>query len=88
LVIVLHTSVEALEGNIKTRGRVYEQPIQTTYLEKLNKAYLQFFSEEKEYMVLNINCETIDAKNYESIFNEVVSFLKIKPRTKNTIIRI
>jgi deoxyadenosine/deoxycytidine kinase len=88
LVIVLHTSVEALESNIKTRGRVYEQSIQRAYLEKLNKAYAQFFSEEKEYVVLNINCTTIDAKNYDSIFNEVVSFLKISNPDKNTIITI
>jgi deoxyadenosine/deoxycytidine kinase len=88
IVIVLHTSVEALESNIRTRGRTYEQTIQITYLEKLNKAYLQFFSEEKEYIVLNINCETIDVKNYDSIFNEVVSFLKINNPDKNTIITI
>jgi len=88
LVIVLHTSVEALESNIKARGRTYEQTIQTAYLEKLNKAYVHFFSEEKDYIVLNIHCETIDAKNYESIFNEIVSFLKIKHPDKNTTIKI
>jgi deoxyadenosine/deoxycytidine kinase len=88
LVIVLHTSVEALESNIKARGRTYEQTIQTAYLEKLNKAYVHFFSEEKDYIVLNIHCETIDAKNYESIFNEIVSFLKINNLTKNITITI
>lgn len=88
LVIVLHTSVEALISNIKTRGRTYEQTIQTAYFEKLNKTYVHFFSEEKDYVVLNMYCETIDAKNYERIFNEVVSFLKINNPTKNITITI
>ncbi len=88
LIVVLHTSVEALMGNIKTRGRTYEQRIEKEYLAKLNKAYTGFFSKEKDYVILNIYCKTITVKNYEYIFNEIVSFLKIKQPTKNTTITI
>ncbi len=88
LVVVLHTSVEVLMCNIKTRGRTYEQSIEKEYLAKLNKAYTGFFSKEKDYVILNINCKTIDAKNYTHIFNEIVSFLKIKHSNKNTTINI
>jgi deoxyguanosine kinase len=88
LVIVLHAPVEALKQNIKSRGRSYEQEIKNAYLEKLNQSYLQFFSEEKDYVVLNITTTTIHEKNYESIFAEIVSFLQIKSTLKNNSISI
>jgi deoxyguanosine kinase len=88
LVVVLHTSVEALMSNIKSRGRTYEQSIKADYLAKLNKAYVQFFAKEKDFIVLNIYCKTIDAKNYIHIFNEIVSFLKMKRLNKKTTINI
>ena len=88
LVIVLHAPVEALQQNIKNRGRIYEQEIKTTYLEKLNKSYLQFFSEEKDYAVLNIHTPSIHEKKYKRIFAEIVSFLEIKSSHKNNSITL
>lgn len=88
LVVVLHTSVETLMGNIKTRGRTYEQSIEKEYLAKLNQAYTRFLSKDRDYVILNIHCKTITVKNYEHIFNEIVSFLKIKQPIKNTTITI
>ena len=88
LVIVLHTSLTSLQENIKKRGRVYEQGIQLSYLETLNKSYLNFFTEEKEYAVLNIFTEYINEAVYEKIFNEVVSFLEKNSVQKNNSIQL
>jgi len=86
LVIVLHASVQTLQENIKHRGRAYEQSIQPSYLEKLNESYLHFFSEEKEYTILNIFTEIINEKVYEDIFREIVSFIQKNSSQKiNTI---
>lgn len=86
LVIILHTSVDSLLKNIKKRGRAYEENMQASYLKTLNKSYNNFFSKEKDYVVLNIFVDEINSKMYEKIFNEIVSFLKQKPHSKiNTI---
>ena len=88
MVIVLNTSVESLLNNIKLRGRDYEQSIQASYLEQLNKSYIHFFSEEKDYTILNVFTETINENIYEKIFNEVVSFIETNPTTKTNSITI
>ncbi|MEO8759561.1 MAG: deoxynucleoside kinase [Bacteroidia bacterium] len=86
LVVVLHTSVDTLQRNIIQRGRSYEQSIQPAYLETLNNSYLHFFSEEKEYTVLNIISEKINEDVYENIFNHIITFTKQTTQAKiNTI---
>jgi deoxyguanosine kinase len=88
LVIVLHTSVDSLITNIKKRGRVYEQNIQPAYLKKLNRSYAGHFLRKNEYVVLNVFVETINDKVYKSIFNEIVSFIQIKPTLKINSIKL
>jgi deoxyadenosine/deoxycytidine kinase len=88
LVIVLHSSVDTLLGNIKKRGRPYEQSIQPAYLKKLNKSYINYFLGKNEYVVLNIFVETINNKVYQNIYNEIVSFIQIKPALKINSIKI
>ena len=88
LVVVIHSTTDNLLANIKQRNRIYEQKIEAPYLEKLNKAYKQFFSEEKSYHILNIFTEDLSPDNYKLIFNEVVSFIKQKPSSKKTSIRL
>jgi deoxyguanosine kinase len=88
LVIVLHTSVTTLQKNIKQRARAYEQSIQPSYLEELNKNYVQFFTEEKDYSILNIFTETINETVYENIFNEIVSFINQTANAKTNTIKL
>ena len=88
VVIILHTSTEVLLQNIKSRGRVYEQSIQADYLEKLNNNYQQFFSQEKEYFILNIFIKKINEQVYENIFQEVISYLAASPTKKITNITL
>src|ERR1035437_5383149 len=75
LVVVIHSTTDNLLTNIKQRNRIYEQKMETTYLEKLNKAYKDFFEKEKPYYILNIFTEDLSQANYKRIFNEIVSFL-------------
>ena len=88
LVIVIHSTIENQKSNIKQRNRAYEQNLETSYLEKLNKAYKEFFEEERSYHILNIFTEDLSVVNYERIFDEIVSFLKEKPSAKNTTIKL
>ena len=88
LVIVIHSTTDNLLANIKQRGRSYEQNMQASYLEKLNKAYKQFFEEEKPYHILNIFTEDLNEKKYDEIFHEIVSFLQVKPVKKITSLKL
>jgi len=88
LVVVIHSTTTNLLTNIKQRNRIYEQKMETTYLEKLNKAYKEFFEKEKSYYILNIFTEDLSQDNYKNIFNEIVSFLQQKPSSKNTSIKL
>lgn len=88
LVIVIHSSVENLKKNIRERGRKYEQNIEPAYLDTLNKAYKEYFSEEREYSILNIFSAKLDASAYENIFRKIVAFIKIHPASKNTSIEL
>lgn len=88
LVIVIHSSVENLKKNIRERGREYEQNIEPAYLDILNKAYREYFSEEKPYCILNILSSQLNAEAYENIFREIVAFIKIQTAFKITTINL
>ncbi len=88
LVVVLHTSVDPLQRNIRKRGRSYEQTIQSSYLEKLNVSYVQFFSQVQDYVVLNVFSAEINDKVYEDIFNQIISFISLHTSQKNNTITL
>lgn len=88
LVIVLHSEVSHLQKNIKTRNRSYEQNMEDTYLDKLNKAYRNFFSTEKKYTVFNIFTDQLDENAYSRVEGEIKAFLKLEPKTKITNIEL
>ncbi len=88
LVVVIHSETENLQKNIKERGRAYELKIESTYLDKLNNAYKDFFNEERQYAILNIFTPQLDEKAYERIFLEIAAFVKLKPSFKNTFIEL
>lgn len=88
LVVVIHSSVENLQQNIKERNRSYEQNMESAYLEKLNGAYKEFFGSERSYRILNIFSTQLNEEAYERIFREAVAFLKMQPAAKNTSIEL
>ncbi len=60
LVIYLQANTETLIKRIKLRGRHYEKTIGHEYLDKLNRAYNDFFLRYKDSPLLIINTNEID----------------------------
>ncbi|MFH1823663.1 MAG: deoxynucleoside kinase [Candidatus Firestonebacteria bacterium] len=60
LVVLLQANTEILIRRIKMRGRFYERNIPYDYVDKINKAYNQFFLHYKESPLLIVNTNDID----------------------------
>tara|TARA_B100001109_G_scaffold215268_1_gene184226 strand:- start:126 stop:773 length:648 start_codon:yes stop_codon:yes gene_type:complete len=75
LVIYLYASVERLKSNIKQRGRVFEQNINTKYLNNIQDTYLDYFKKQNNFPVVIIDVTEIDFKhnthNYQMIKNSI-----------------
>ncbi|KAF2336094.1 2-amino-4-hydroxy-6-hydroxymethyldihydropteridine diphosphokinase [Flavobacterium nitrogenifigens] len=75
LYIYLYQNTDRLLQNIKKRGRVYEQNIEATYLEKINNGYLEYIKSQTDLNVLIIDVSNRDfVKNHEDylyILNEI-----------------
>lgn len=66
LYVYLHTNVENLLKNIRTRGREYEKNIDSDYLEKIKQGYFKYFKQVYNFPVLIIDTNNIDfVKNHE-----------------------
>jgi len=65
LVIYLQSSTDRLMGNIKDRGRHYEDLISEDYLQQLNDAYNDFFLRYDSSPLLIVNATDIDFVNNE-----------------------
>ena len=72
LYVYLYLSVENLQKNIKSRGRDYEQEIESEYLERIQKGYFSYFKEEKERTFLVIDTNNIDFVNKEEDYNKII----------------
>lgn len=75
LVIYLQAPVETLMERIRRRGRSYEKRIDTTYLERLNSAYTEFFYHYDAAALVIVNATDIDWVNNEPDFRQLVQFL-------------
>ncbi len=64
--VYLYQNTERLKENIKKRGREYEQNIPVTYLESINKGYLQFIKSLPENTTKIIDLSDIDFIEHRS----------------------
>ena len=64
LYIYLYQNTERLQENIKKRGRDYEQNIESSYLDKINRGYLEFLRNQKE-----IKTKIIDISDKDFVKN-------------------
>ena len=75
LYIYLYQNSERLLQNIKRRGRIYEQEIPFTYLEKINKGYLDYIKSQTDLNVLIIDVSDKDfvkkQQDYIFILDEI-----------------
>lgn len=73
LYVYLHSNVEKLLSNIKSRGRDYEQDISADYLQKIQDSYFEFFKQQQELSFLILDINNIDFVNKPEDFNKVSS---------------
>ncbi len=71
LYVYLHVNAPKLLENIALRGRPYEQNIQQSYLEDIQKGYFDFFRQNPKikYLVLDVN--ELDFVKEESDYQQV-----------------
>jgi len=76
LVVYLQSSVPRLLGNIKSRGRKYEENMSEEYITDLNDAYNYFFFRYKNSPLMIVNSTEIDfvAKpdDFNKLYNEIM----------------
>ncbi len=78
LYVYIHRSVENLLQNIRNRGRSYERSISVSYLEKIEKGYLEYLNckeREKRMKILMVDLKDIDFigddTNFETLINVI-----------------
>jgi deoxyguanosine kinase len=62
LYVYLYQNSDRLLQNIKKRGRPYEQEIQATYLDKINKGYIDYINSQ-----IDLNCLIIDVSAFDFV---------------------
>ena len=72
LVVYLQSSVDRLMGNIKKRGRSFEENMSEEYIKDLNEAYNYFFFRYKTCPLLIINSTEIDFVANPDDFEELM----------------
>ncbi len=76
--VYLYQSTERLLQNIKNRGRAYEQSIEPSYLDKINKGYFDFFKSYPEQNTLIIDVGEMDfvsrLEDYDTIVDKIKNF--------------
>jgi deoxyguanosine kinase len=72
LVIFLQAKTEVLVQRIKRRSRKYEKNIPYKYLEKVNRAFNEFFFHYTECPLLVVNASEIDFVNVPEDFEDLV----------------
>ncbi len=75
LYVFLHVSIERLLKNIKKRGRPYEQNIKPEYLEKIQKAYFEYFNQQNDFRFLIIDTNEIDFVENQKHYNKLVEII-------------
>ena len=72
LLVYLYLDVEHLQRNIRKRGREYEQKIENSYLENLQRGYFEFIRQQKDMRILILDTNNIDFVANESDYHKIV----------------
>ena len=71
LYVYLHSNVDKLLKNIKSRGRDYEQDISEDYLQKIQDSYFEFFKQQQELSFLIIDTNELDFVNNTEDYRKI-----------------
>ncbi|MEP4881102.1 deoxynucleoside kinase, partial [Maribacter dokdonensis] len=76
--VYLYQTTERLLQQIKQRGRDYEQNIELTYLEKINRGYFDFLRTYPKENQLIIDVSALDfvssSNDYETVLTKIEDF--------------
>lgn len=75
LVIYLQAPIDTLIERIQQRGRLFEQTIDARYLEKINRAYSEYFYYYDASPLLIINVAQLDWVNNERDYEQIVEYI-------------
>ncbi|MDR1757446.1 MAG: deoxynucleoside kinase [Bacteroidales bacterium] len=75
LLIYLHKDAEHLLRNIKQRGRVYEQNIQTEYLDNIQNQYFKYLQSYHRCPIIKINSNDLDFVNNPTDYEQVKTLI-------------
>ena len=76
LLVYLHRSVDNLIGNIRQRGREYEQDISAEYLQQIQQAYFDFFKSSENLPILIIDIEEVDFLRKPAHYHQLLDCLR------------
>ena len=82
LYIYLYQNTDRLLENIKKRGRIYEQNIEASYLEKIHVGYINFIKTEQDLNTLIIDVSKLDFVNNHKDYREVLKIINTHPPSK------
>lgn len=75
LYVYLHLPVDALLSNIRKRGREYEYTINAGYLNKIQKAYFNYFNLQTAMKILILDISNIDFVNDQKDFRIISDYI-------------
>lgn len=78
LYVYLFQETSRLLANIKQRGRGYEQNIESSYLEKINRGYLDFIKSHPQQKSLIINLEELDFVQNRADYETILDAMETK----------
>lgn len=72
LLVYLYVNIERLQGNIRKRGRSYEQQIADNYLERIQTGYLDHLKVLSNQRILIIDTNNMDFINNQDHYNRIL----------------
>ncbi len=75
LLVYLYVDTDRLQGNIKKRGRPYEQDIKNEYLNKIQTGYLEFIKQQKDMRILILDTNNLDFVQKQEDYQKITDCL-------------
>ena len=78
LLVYLYVDIDNLKKNILKRGRSYEQKIEASYLEKINKGYFDYFRQQQDKRILIVDVNNLDFLHNKNDYYKIVDLILAK----------
>ena len=75
LLVYLYLSIDRLKGNIRKRGRPYEQKIDYDYLEKIQAGYIEFLRQQQNMRILIIDTNKVDFVDRKEDYARMITLI-------------